>query len=489
VNHFAFGPHKLDESGGVGVTFHQRPLALLRDFQFVDTAGCENIGGQADMLAERFLRGADVVLFVLPADAPFEDATWNFVRETGLPLLRNAVFVVNKADTLSPVEIAPLVGRVASKAASVLGAEVPVVALSARDVRSSPAVSPGLAELGRVVTARLIETEARHAKLRSVCETARVMAGGFLARARETGRSVRAGSGRLSALDARVDERRLEMIHRTGAMVWGVAQFYDRVLKRVEEWLIAQLALPAAFLLTVRRPVFDVADEFDVKLRSSIERHVKNSVGSLEADLKTAWARLHETLSREIGEGVELPAGEPPAINEGSALQQRIDHALESAVTSREVSQAMLGPLDALGRWLRAPLVFVILGLFAAVLALLPGRLAGLPGWEVAAMGGAGVAAVAFAVAWMLAISQGSRLSAELRAKMDEQRERVLRTIEEHLRGSIHQFHERLRDSLHSVLGFRAAQELLLIGPVEEHLLRIGESLAEFEHKLGGGPS
>jgi hypothetical protein len=489
VDHFAFGPHKLDESSGAGITRHQRPLALLRDFQFVDTTGCGHLSEQMEMLAARFLRPADVVLFVLPADAAFDAVAWTFAARLVRLRLPGVIFVLNKCDTMSTAELLALVSRAEGKAASLFGGKAFVVAVSARDARSEDAdlrTKSGLAALEKVIASKFIESGARRLKLRSICETARGMARDFIARTQAAGITLRAGSGRLSALDSRVNEGTTEMIHQAGAMVWGVSQFYDRALKRVENWLIDKLTLPGALMLTMRRPEFDVADEINVNLRVSIERHVKSSVDVLEADLKTAWVRLHDALSRELGGEGELPAGEPPAINEQNALLQRLDRALESAVRSEDVGRAMLDPLVVLGRWLRAPVVAGLIGLFLALLGVLPGRLAGLHGWRILAATGLAVFVAGLTAAWMLTVSQGSKLSIELRTRMDEQRERVLRTVEEHLRASIHQFHRRLRDSLDAVLGFKTAQEMLMIEPVELQLSRAEAALVECEARIGG---
>ncbi len=107
------------------------PHELLKTLRFVDTPGTNAVIQRHQVLTERFLPRADLILFVTSADRPYTESERRFldlIRSWG----KKVVLVVNKADLLDPSELREVRAFVEEKARETLGFSPPVFLVSAR---------------------------------------------------------------------------------------------------------------------------------------------------------------------------------------------------------------------------------------------------------------------------------------------------------------------------------------------------------------------
>ena len=86
---------------GVRMVTHDAPF--LRDIHLVDTPGTNAITREHELLTQRFVPRADLILFVTSADHPFTESEHQFmerIREWG----KKVVIVINKADIVETAE-------------------------------------------------------------------------------------------------------------------------------------------------------------------------------------------------------------------------------------------------------------------------------------------------------------------------------------------------------------------------------------------------
>jgi small GTP-binding protein len=122
------------------------PAPRLRALALVDTPGTNAVITRHQVLTERFVPRADLILFVTSADRPFTESERAFlerIAEWG----KKVTVVVNKADLLEDdASVGEVLAYVRAHARDTLGSEPAVVALSAR--AAARAASGGLAEPG-----------------------------------------------------------------------------------------------------------------------------------------------------------------------------------------------------------------------------------------------------------------------------------------------------------------------------------------------------
>jgi small GTP-binding protein len=138
---------------GVGLLTGTAPL--LRDIHLVDTPGTNAITREHEVITERFVPRADLVLFVTSADRPFTESERQFmtrIREWG----KKVVVVINKADLLRTDEdLRSVCAFVAENVRALLGFTPELFAVSARMALEGKADG----DTGALETSRLPELE------------------------------------------------------------------------------------------------------------------------------------------------------------------------------------------------------------------------------------------------------------------------------------------------------------------------------------------
>jgi len=120
-----------DAAADPGVRTITATAPFLRDIRLVDTPGTNAITREHEMLTERFVPRADLILFVTSADRPFTESERQFmarIREWG----KKVLVVINKADILTAPELESVKTFVGENVRALLGFTPELFAVSAR---------------------------------------------------------------------------------------------------------------------------------------------------------------------------------------------------------------------------------------------------------------------------------------------------------------------------------------------------------------------
>ena len=121
------------------------PAPRLRALALVDTPGTNAVITRHQVLTERFVPRADLILFVTSADRPFTESERAFLERIA-DWGKKVTVVVNKADLLEDdASVGEVLAYVRAHARDTLGSEPAVVALSARSAARSAARAAGAA--------------------------------------------------------------------------------------------------------------------------------------------------------------------------------------------------------------------------------------------------------------------------------------------------------------------------------------------------------
>ena len=105
VLYFKHGPETLINPITPTLVEVQVPADFLRDFHIVDTPGTNSIESEHQVITERFVPVADLVIFVFSAMNPWGASAWQFLEKVHREWMRNVVFVLQQSDLRSPEEI------------------------------------------------------------------------------------------------------------------------------------------------------------------------------------------------------------------------------------------------------------------------------------------------------------------------------------------------------------------------------------------------
>ena len=374
-----------DEAGSKalepGLVVLYLPHPLLRDVHLVDTPGTNAVIEHHQILTERFLPRADLILFTTSADRPFTASERDFlelIKGWG----KKVVLVVNKLDLLAPEEAEEVLAYVREQAARVLGLEPPVFGVSARKARSGE--DGGIKALAAYIE-RVLREEAARIKLGSPL--------GVLERQLAVGAEGVAAD--LAALEADLETcRRLEaLLERHQRRVRDefrgqtaqVREAIAGVRRRAARWLDETLRLGRIFdLINASKIQKSFEDEVVGEAHRELERQIQESL---------AWlARAERDLLASALDLLSTRGGARAYEGEGPALSEQVTRALEAydpeaeardlqGLLSRALQHTALAELGAVG--LGAGLALALHGLAADVTGVTAGLVAAVLGLSI----------------------------------------------------------------------------------------------------------
>ena len=357
------------------------PHPLLKDVHLVDTPGTNAVLKNHQVLTERFLPRADLILFTTSADRPFTASERDFIeliRDWGKKL----VLVVNKLDLLSEEESAEVLEFVRRQAKQSLGLEAPVFGVSARRARRGE--EGGIKQLESYIE-RVLHEEAARIKLGSPLGVLRRLlqdAEADVKEKREQLEHDRETCARLEALLQRHQRRVREEFNGQTAQIEAVI---GQVRRRAAAWLDDTLRLGRIFdLLNASKVQKSFEEQVIGQAHRELERQIQSSLAWLARSERDLLASALDLL-RSTGRGPAASEGEPELANEVMEALGKYDPEVEArdlqAMLSRALQHTALAELGAVG--LGASLAVVLHGLAADVTGITAGLMAAVLGLSI----------------------------------------------------------------------------------------------------------
>jgi small GTP-binding protein len=332
IHLISYGPEARLQPQSPEVALVELPHPLLKEVRLVDTPGTNAILQHHQVLTQKFLPRADLILFVTSADRPFTQSEADFlgfIRAWG----KKVVLIVNKIDLLSAAELQQVLEFVRKGADQTLGHVPPIFAVSARRARKGEAAShiPELEAHIRWVLAH----EATRLKLGSPL--------GVLARLAEEARAVVESrikeTERQLATCRELDnllQRHQERTHRDfSGQVALALQSIEEVRARGERWLDEKVRFSRFLeLLQSSKLKQSFIDEVVKGANLAIERRVQGVMNWLA---KRDRELLEDALSL-LREAPGLGHSQQTVPEEG-AIAQNLEEALRSFDPEAEAAQ------------------------------------------------------------------------------------------------------------------------------------------------------
>lgn len=165
VQLIGYGPEAKIEPQSPELALVYLPNTTLKDVRLVDTPGTNAIARHHQVLTERFLPRADLILFTTSSDRPYTQSEADFlqyIRAWG----KKIVLVINKMDLLKPSEQQEVMNFVLKGSQSTLGQPVPVFGVSARMAKQGQRADSGIETLEAHIQ-KVLNQEAAFIKLGS----------------------------------------------------------------------------------------------------------------------------------------------------------------------------------------------------------------------------------------------------------------------------------------------------------------------------------
>jgi small GTP-binding protein len=490
IYEFKYGETDHDVQISDHVTALYRRIDFLKDFNIVDTPGTNTIVANHQDITENFVPMADLIVFVFAVTNPWAASAWDFLRLIGQQWKKNIVFVVQQADLRDPHEVEIVCKHLDQTVLQILGTSCPIFAVSAKKALLAKTSSnvdrdqlwseSHLGELEDWITKTVSQSEERGGKLRSVAQTAQVVAGGLRARLQGSLDMLKSDQEKLASIRSTFDSRKTQSQRQIGGVIREIEQAYDACRERGEKELEERLT----FFKTVKM-VFsgshwekDFQDKVESEVKKEVQTKIEHALSLLESDLRSMWQDLQDKVNVEFGSETkkQVRAVMPGFLTQRQEVLRKLQLTLLEQMSDARVKEQLQRLFGETARWLRVPTSVAAAGGIATVIAALT---------HTALLDVTGtVAGVAALTGTLYAVWRRKKTLRQYRDQMTEKRRDLTRAVESQLTHAIEAFYQEVGLTFSPLENF-CDSEFKRHAPLRERIESLDLAFGSIKSQLG----
>ena len=490
IYEFKYGESDYDVQISDHITALYRRIDFLKDFNIVDTPGTNTIVANHQEITENFVPMADLIVFVFAVTNPWAASAWDFLRLIGQHWKKNVVFVVQQADLRDPHEVKIVSKHLDQTVLQILGANCPIFAVSAKKAflaKTSPDVDreklwseSHFGELEEWITETVSRSEERGGKLRSVAQTAQVLAGGLRARLQGSLEVLKSDQEKLTSIRSTFDARKVQTQRQVGGFIREIEQAYDACRERGEKVLEERLTLGQTFKMVFSgaRWEKDFQDKVESEVKKEVQSKIEHALSLLESDLRSMWQDLQDKVNVQFGSETkkQVRAVMPGFLTQRQEVLQRLQLTLLEQLSDEKIKEQLQSLFGETTRWLRVPTSVAAAGGIATVIAALT---------HTALLDVTGtVAGLAALTGTLYAVWRRRKILRQYREQMDVKRRDLTRAVESQLVHAIEAFYHEVGLTFSPLETFCESEAKRTV-PLKERIESLDQSIGALKSQLG----
>jgi GTPase SAR1 family protein len=490
IYEFKYGETDHDVQISDHVTALYRQIDFLKDFNIVDTPGTNTIVANHQEITENFIPMADLIVFVFAVTNPWAASAWDFLRLIGQQWKKNIVFVVQQADLREPHEVEIVSRHLDQTGLQILGASCPIFAVSAKkallaktssDVDRDKLWSEShFGELEDWITKTVSRSEERGGKLRSVAQTAQVVAGGLRARLQGSLDMLKSDQAKLTLIRSTFDSRKVQTQRQVGGVIREIEQAYDACRERGEKELEERLTFfkTLKMVFSGSRWEKDFQDKIESDVKKEVQTKIEHALSLLESDLRSMWQDLQDKVNIEFGSETkkQVRAVMPGFLTQRQQVLQKLQLTLLEQMSDAKIKEQLQSLFGETARWLRVPTSVAAAGGIATVIAALT---------HTALLDVTGtVAGVAALTGTLYAVWRRKKTLGQYRDQMNEKRRDLTRAVESQLNHAIEVFYQEVAMTFSPLENF-CESEFKRHAPLRERIEGLDLAFGSIKSQLG----
>jgi hypothetical protein len=459
---FRHGPEEKSIEVSPRLTERYLPIALLHDFNVVDTPGTNTMVAEHQCITENFVPRADVVLFIFSVVNPWTQSAWDFLGFVQKKWLKNVVFVLQQADLRDPTEVDIIQRHLEDTAMRKLGFVPPIFAVSARNALLARTTGLDRERLWREshfgpleeqINSIVTETGGRTLKLRSACQSGQVMLDEIARELKASLDLIARDEARLGRVEIFLQARKDQTLRQVAGLLRGVEQACRDGAAQGLKLLAEKLSFAQTLKILFGRARWqrEFQSEIETKLRQSVQQQVENAVQLLETDLRALWPQLHDMIDQQLASDLktQVPHALPDFARQRRELLQSIQLTLSERVSGKTVEEQLAQLFRETSARLRVPAGVAAAGGIAAVIAAMTSA-------AVADVTGV-LAASAAIIGTIVALSQRRKILRIYERQMEAKRSELMQAIEQQLKHAIELFYKEVSTAFQPLAVFCVA--------------------------------
>jgi small GTP-binding protein len=490
IYEFKYGEKEFDVQISDHVTALYRPIDFLKNFNIVDTPGTNTIVANHQDITENFVPMADLIVFVFSVTNPWAASAWEFLRLIGQQWKKHIVFVIQQADLRDPHEVEIISKHLDQTILQILGASCPIFAVSAKKAllaKTSPDVDreklwgeSHFGELENWITETVSKSAERGGKLRSIAQTAQVLAGGLRARLQGSLEMLKSDQEKLASIRSTFDSRKAQTRRQVGGFIREIEQAYDACRERGEKVLEERLTFGQTLKMVFSggRWEKDFQDRVESEVKKEVQAKIEHALSLLETDLRSMWQDLQDKVNVQFGSETkkQVRAAMPGFLTQRQEVLQRLQLTLLEQMSDDKIKEQLQNLFGETARWLRVPTSVAAAGGIATVIAALT---------HTALLDVTGtVAGLAALTGTLYAVWRRRKILRQYREQMNEKRRDLTRAVESQLEHAIEAFYHEVGLTFSPLESF-CESETKRHAPLRDRIESLDESIGALKNQLG----
>jgi GTPase SAR1 family protein len=490
IYEFKYGESDYDVQISDHITALYRRIDFLKDFNIVDTPGTNTIVANHQEITENFVPMADLIVFVFAVTNPWAASAWDFLRLIGQHWKKNVVFVVQQADLRDPNEVEIVSKHLDQTVLQILGANCPIFAVSAKKAflaKTSPDVDreklwneSHFGELEDWITETVSRSEERGGKLRSVAQTAQVLAGGLRARLQGSLEMLKSDQEKLASIRSTFDARKVQTQRQVGGFIREIEQAYDACRERGEKVLEERLTFGQTIKMVFSgaRWEKDFQDKVESEVKKEVQSKIEHALSLLESDLRSMWQDLQDKVNVQFGSETkkQVRAVMPGFLTQRQEVLQRLQLTLLEQMSDEKIKEQLQSLFGETTRWLRVPTSVAAAGGIATVIAALT---------HTALLDVTGtVAGLAALTGTLYAVWRRRKILRQYREQMNVKRRDLTRAVESQLVHAIEAFYHEVGLTFSPLETFCESESKRTV-PLKERIESLDQAIGALKSQLG----
>jgi GTPase SAR1 family protein len=467
IYEFKYGESDYDVQISDHITALYRRIDFLKDFNIVDTPGTNTIVANHQEITENFVPMADLIVFVFAVTNPWA-----------------------ASDLRDPHEVEIVSKHLDQTVLQILGANCPIFAVSAKKAflaKTSPDVDRAklwseshFGELEDWITETVSRSEKRGGKLRSVAQTAQVLAGGLRARLQGSLEMLKSDQEKLASIRSTFDARKVQTQRQVGGFIREIEQAYDACRERGEKVLEERLTLGQTFktIFSGARWEKDFQDKVESEVKKEVQSQIEHALSLLESDLRSMWQDLQDKVNVQFGSETkkQVRAVMPGFLTQRQEVLQRLQLTLLEQMSDEKIKEQLQSLFGETTRWLRVPTSVAAAGGIATVIAALT---------HTALLDVTGtVAGLAALTGTLYAVWRRRKILRQYREQMDVKRRDLTRAVESQLVHAIEAFYHEVGLTFSPLETFCESESNRTV-PLKERIESLDQAIGALKCQLG----
>lgn len=337
IQQIVYGPEQKEEVLSPYLKRIFQPSEILKEIAIVDTPGTNTIIAHHQEITERFIPGADLIIFVFESKNPYRQSSWEFFDFIHEDWHKKIVFVLQQKDLMDEADLA-VNERGVYDHAKQKGIKKPIVfSVSAKDELEGRTQQSGFEPLKKYILDQITGGKAQQQKLTSTADTLLQICHRLQSGLDDRQRQLDADIAFRKEIKDSLDDHSKKSKKQCDVLVENLMAAYDRVANQYDQELSSALS----FFTVLRRSISAVfsksqslkswLESFTLRLKNDFGKGMQEKINDRVLDLAESIQQMAHTIDLQIRNSKTILANDHEIFSEIAQRRQNVLKELREA--------------------------------------------------------------------------------------------------------------------------------------------------------------